>query len=480
MRISQVVSRWTCVWLILVCASPVSAGGAVLDYAGDDHWYGVYMAGRKIGHAHCWMSSIRASRERVEVGVEMSIAVSGSGASDVMRVSDRRTFGSRDPYALMGATYHSEASGVTDHRTLQGGTGGWWVTRKLDGQPMGRQKVPSPKETLLAQVPLLAQHGGGLRAGRVHKAWSFQWEALKDLPVVAEVMRVNTRTIAGVATTKADLQLTTTLPSGRPFVVQTTLAGSVVLSMQLGPALELRLEEKSVAKGDVAGIDADAAGVALEARIGSPYGVTRLVLEARLPRGVKLPPRGNRKVARRENGVLEVTIESRPGASVGASERREALEADLTFNHQHPALRAKSTQVTAGLRTPTARVKALIQFVHRHLAKRLATNLPTASVVLAKGYGDCTEHTWLFVALCRAAGIPARPVYGLAYVDGPVGRFAYHAWAEVALDGAWVEVDPTWGEERADATHVQLGDDLTALASWIGGMTLRLVSVQRD
>jgi len=84
--------------------------------------------------------------------------------------------------------------------------------------------------------------------------------------------------------------------------------------------------------------------------------------------------------------------------------------------------------------------------------KTVAVRLPSAVQVLARRRGDCNEHTVLYVALARAAGLPARPVAGLLLVDG---RFYYHAWAEIYL-GDWVAVDPTFGQLPADAAHVRL------------------------
>jgi transglutaminase-like putative cysteine protease len=71
--------------------------------------------------------------------------------------------------------------------------------------------------------------------------------------------------------------------------------------------------------------------------------------------------------------------------------------------------------------------------------------------VLETRSGDCNERTVLYVALARAAGLPARPVAGLLYRGG---RFYYHAWPEVYL-GDWVAVDPTLNEFPADAAHVR-------------------------
>lgn len=44
-------------------------------------------------------------------------------------------------------------------------------------------------------------------------------------------------------------------------------------------------------------------------------------------------------------------------------------------------------------------------------------------------------------ALLRAAGIPARQVYGKVLTEsGPTG----HEWNQVWIDGRWIHVDATW------------------------------------
>ena len=59
--------------------------------------------------------------------------------------------------------------------------------------------------------------------------------------------------------------------------------------------------------------------------------------------------------------------------------------------------------------------------------------------------GDCTEFTDLLIALCRAAGIPARFLVGVTPVN-PSAAAEKHNWAEVYLAGTgWIPVDPTWG-----------------------------------
>jgi transglutaminase-like putative cysteine protease len=64
----------------------------------------------------------------------------------------------------------------------------------------------------------------------------------------------------------------------------------------------------------------------------------------------------------------------------------------------------------------------------------------------------CMEFTDLFIAISRAAGIPAREVNGYAYTENPVLQplslvaDVLHAWPEYydKEKGVWIPVDPTW------------------------------------
>ncbi len=57
--------------------------------------------------------------------------------------------------------------------------------------------------------------------------------------------------------------------------------------------------------------------------------------------------------------------------------------------------------------------------------------------------GDCTEFMYLFSALCRADGIPARCMAGYIIQNNALLKPAgYHNWAEVYLNGTWQTADP--------------------------------------
>ncbi|MFZ0613062.1 MAG: transglutaminase domain-containing protein [Desulfobacterales bacterium] len=81
-----------------------------------------------------------------------------------------------------------------------------------------------------------------------------------------------------------------------------------------------------------------------------------------------------------------------------------------------------------------------------------------ALVTLLARQGDCTEMMHLFVALCRAAGVPVRCIAGYHSPEGGVLEPAqYHNWAEFYAEGRWWLCDP---QRRV---FMQEADDYVAL-----------------
>ena len=56
----------------------------------------------------------------------------------------------------------------------------------------------------------------------------------------------------------------------------------------------------------------------------------------------------------------------------------------------------------------------------------------TVDEIVKRGHAECRGYTMLFAALCRAAGIPARPVWGMLFVDK---TYKSHNWDEVYIAG---------------------------------------------
>lgn len=142
----------------------------------------------------------------------------------------------------------------------------------------------------------------------------------------------------------------------------------------------------------------------------------------------------------------------------------------------HPRLELLVREILGAERDALTAARRLAQWVFEYLEKTPSIGIPEAIAVLDAGRGDCNEHAALFTALARTAGLPARLVAGLVFVEG---RFVYHAWSEVRGAGGWLPVDPALGQFPADATHIALvHGDLEAqagLMAIVGQLRLEVV-----
>ena len=117
------------------------------------------------------------------------------------------------------------------------------------------------------------------------------------------------------------------------------------------------------------------------------------------------------------------------------------------------------------------------RWVHRNIQKVLVDSF-TALDALNSRRGECQSHTNLFTALARAEGIPTRVVNGLVYSRQYKG-FLYHAWPEVFV-GEWRALDPTFGQDAVDATHIKLSvgnyDGAIKLMEFLGQVQVELLN----
>ena len=110
-----------------------------------------------------------------------------------------------------------------------------------------------------------------------------------------------------------------------------------------------------------------------------------------------------------------------------------------------PEIVAAAEKLRGRRRTPLDVARAAYDWVLQRTEYKLIDGLGGAAYCLRRGHGECGDYSALFVALCRAAGIPARPVAGF-WADRTDG---WHCWAEFMLPtGEWIPVDPSVGDQN--------------------------------
>lgn len=161
----------------------------------------------------------------------------------------------------------------------------------------------------------------------------------------------------------------------------------------------------------------------------------------------------------------------------------EHLAADAFIQSDHPRIRAQAEAIIPDGSTSLDQILALHDWVFDRLEKVPVASLPSALAVLDAQRGDCNEHTVLFTALARAAGLPTRVAVGLVWSDELDG-FGYHAWPEVWTGNGWWATDPTLGQRQADATHIKLieGSVLAwrELMTYLGRIQIDVLDVRME
>jgi hypothetical protein len=80
----------------------------------------------------------------------------------------------------------------------------------------------------------------------------------------------------------------------------------------------------------------------------------------------------------------------------------------------------------------------------------LAGGWNVAPAVLERGNGSCSEYSFVYIAMCRAAGLPARYAGSIVIRNDDASYDdVFHRWVEIYLpDYGWLPVDPSRGDKK--------------------------------
>ncbi len=138
--------------------------------------------------------------------------------------------------------------------------------------------------------------------------------------------------------------------------------------------------------------------------------------------------------------------------SIPVEENPEFLSATGFIQSENDEIKRMARRIVHNEKNTYLAAKKINKWLFENIRKVPVISIPSAVDVLKTKEGDCNEHTVLFAALARSVGIPVKLNVGLAYTSG---RFYYHAWPSV-YTGVWVDMDPTFGQDIADVTHIKL------------------------
>ena len=94
------------------------------------------------------------------------------------------------------------------------------------------------------------------------------------------------------------------------------------------------------------------------------------------------------------------------------------------------------------------KARRIYRWIIDHLYYELSGGWNVAPAVIERGNGSCSEYTFVFISMCRVAGVPARYA-GAITVRGDRASEddVFHRWCEIYLPPyGWIPVDPSGGD----------------------------------
>jgi sugar lactone lactonase YvrE len=135
-----------------------------------------------------------------------------------------------------------------------------------------------------------------------------------------------------------------------------------------------------------------------------------------------------------------------------AAVRRLYLQDGAKYLKGHATIKKAVKKAVGVERNPYWIARKIYRHIHKKMHYELAGGWNVAPRVLERGSGSCSEYSFVFIAMCRAAGIPARYVGSLVVrKDDASYDDVFHRWVEIYLPGyGWLPVDPSRGDKPSE------------------------------
>jgi len=429
--------------------SPASV--VALDLVADegikagDEWFGIYQKGRKIGHAH---TQTRVEGDTYHVFEESAIDI--LAMEQVQRVSTVINAYTTKTFMLKYFDFKLR-SGVTTMDIKGAVVGKQLVVDIITAGETRKEHFPLKEPIYLTPNIRPAVVQLGLEPGRRYRFPLFNPATMSTedgfITVEAkETIKVGDaeQTVYKLKESFQGMEATSWITQDGETIKEESPLGYSLLKETRTEALKLDKRGPAVdiialVKIPSSRIENSGAATSLKARLSGT------ALE-----GFELA--GGRQAWK--DGVIEIRTETsgKPYAiPYSGKDLLPELQPTMLVQSDDRNIRQKAAEIIEKEKDAREAAKKLNTWVYESINKQPVVSIPSAVEVLKQRIGDCNEHTTLYTALARSAGIPARMAAGIVYMKN---GFYYHAWPEVWL-GEWTAIDPTFNQFPADATHIR-------------------------
>lgn len=455
-------------------AEPIYSDVVTVPRPKEGDSMGLYLMGKKVGYVYSNLT-LSADKRTVEAVNEIVFkAQVGKDRISERYMKDTRVYESKPGGRLLSFTVEQKGDGGDQKLEATSTPQGLRILRKRPGQPNEVLTLQAAKEVVedADQARVVVKRGQKIE-GTVIDGTDLEHYKLLTTPGES-----SSRTIGGIT---AAVKSATTINKKEnvPATAYIDEQGRT-LEIDFGGTMKAVREPPDVAKRF------DTVEV---------FGLTRVVLPKPPPDKVRdipgkltlvlsgVPEKFQKQSYRQkftslDKERIEVTISAdRPKDSTKVRPLVDPnggtnLKATLSVEANHPEVVALAKKIIGTEKNAYAAAKAISRWVSVNLEKDYGSSSDRTTDVMRLKKGDCTEHSLLAVSLMRAVGIPAHRVDGLVYLmnDDKVPALYWHEWVE-AYVGEWTQLDPTFSQEIADATHFAVGEENNAeITQLIGQM----------
>jgi len=484
--------------LMLVCGLL----GVPASASEQPEYFAVFMEGRKIGHA---VHSRVVADGKITTTEKVSLSINRAGVPIQLDMLEKQIetvdgrplgFESQQKVSMM----EMKVSGTVDSNGLV------HLRTELMGQEQ-QQTLEWPEGALMSEGLRLLQERKGLGQGTEYSVKVFvpgMAGAMDARITVGPKQKVD---LLGRVVTLTEVKTAMTMPGMGEIINTSYVDDELNVQKNVTPIMGMSVEMIACSKEfALAGNEAFEMfekmfmpGPEPIEDIGKARSVTYTLVPKTGVETLKLPSTDNQKIVRRGDKIF-VTVKpvAIPASGVFPYKGSDpqaiaALKPNKFVQSDDATIIELAREAVGDCNDAGEAVRRIEKFVADYISnKSLSVGYASAVEVAQTRQGDCSEFAVLTAALCRAVGIPAQVVTGLAYVEdygGLENTFGGHAWTRAYIGGKWVGLDAAFksaGLGGYDAGHIALAvgdgepEDFLALASTFGMFTIEKAEANHE
>jgi len=425
------------------------------QYPPRTQYMAVMMDGKKVGHS---IATFKIEKGKALTNVKMTLTLSRGGIAITVSVDTLEIETPDGKPAGFSLTINQGPLGqiVTNGKI---GTGGKLnVVMNVAGMTQNKT-MDWPKGALMSHGRMILERKAGLKPGTTVTSTVFDPAALAARTVTSTVGKKTKVDLLGRVVMLTEIK--SVMQSSMGKINATAYVDDEFIPLKsIVPALGMKIELIDCSKA-VAMASNETLDLISKVILSSPVALTKEALGGTLVYTIKptsptaelkFLDDANQSVKTAEDRTTTLTIRPTPAQKNSPLPYKgkdptalEALKPSSYVQSDHKTIKELARKAVGDAKDAATAASRIEKFVRSYIkTKNLSVGYATAVEVAQSREGDCTEHAVLTASLCRAVGIPAQVVIGLAYVNGFAEHrnvFGPHAWNRAFIGGKWVGLD---------------------------------------